>query len=65
MKRRLGLCLLLLLLVAATLTWGGASRAQLGGAGDVRALDDAITEIDLERAGRLASSSDETPQFLY
>ncbi|HEY6079739.1 MAG TPA: hypothetical protein VIW29_13080 [Polyangiaceae bacterium] len=63
MKRRLGLCLLLLLV--ATLTWGGASRAQLGGAVDVRALDDAITEIDLERAGRLASSSDETPQFLY
>ncbi len=62
MKRRLALQVLLLLALA--LTWGGASRAQIGG-GDLRALSDAVTEIDLERAARLARSSDETPAFLF
>lgn len=51
----LGLCLLL----------GLPARAALFGAADLRALSDAITEIDLERAQKLAASIDsETPQFL-
>jgi hypothetical protein len=51
----LGLCLLL----------GLPARAALFGAADLRALSDAITEIDLGRAQKLAASIDsETPQFL-
>jgi hypothetical protein len=51
----LGLCLLL----------GPPARAALFGASDLRALSDAITEIDLERAQKLAAGIDsETPQFL-
>jgi hypothetical protein len=57
-------CWCLLLLSALVLSWGGASRAQLR-VDDLRALADAITEIDLERAGKLARSSDETPVFLF
>ena len=41
------------------------ARAALFGAGDLRALSDAITEIDLGRAQKLAAAIDsETPQFL-
>jgi hypothetical protein len=60
--RRFTLLWLALLLVA----WGGSqAHAALFGAGDLRALSDAIIEIDLERAQQLASRIDaETPQFL-
>lgn len=41
------------------------ARAELFGGSELRALSDAITEIDLERAQRLAKVSDaETPLFL-
>ena len=45
--------------------FGAPARAALFGAGDLRALSDAITEIDLGRAEKLARGIDaETPQFL-
>src|SRR4051812_40095479 len=54
----LALCALLLLLVVP-------ARAALFGAGDLRALSDAITEIDLGRAQKLAARIDsQTPQVL-
>jgi hypothetical protein len=53
------------LLVALCVLLGVPARAALFSAGDLRALSDAITEIDLERAQKLAASIDsETPQFL-
>ena len=53
------------LLVALCLLLGLPARAALFSVGDLRALSDAITEIDLERAQKLAASIDsETPQFL-
>ena len=53
------------LLLALCLLLGLPARAALFGAADLRALSDAITEIDLERAQKLAASIDsETPQFL-
>ncbi len=56
---------LLLVLVALCLLLGAPARAALFGAGDLRALSDAITEIDLGRAQKLAAKIDsETPQFL-
>ncbi|HYP90174.1 MAG TPA: hypothetical protein VEQ59_18515, partial [Polyangiaceae bacterium] len=62
MRRRVGLTLLLL---AVGLCLGARARAALFGVGDLRALSDAITEIDLGRAEKLARSIDaETPQFL-
>jgi hypothetical protein len=54
-----------LLLACCVLLLGAKARAALFGVGDLRMLSDAITEIDLERAQRLARSIDnETPQFL-
>jgi len=62
MKR---LVLLLLTLLALGAGFGAPARAALFGAGDLRALSDAITEIDLGRAEKLALRIDaETPQFL-
>ena len=56
---------LVLLLLALTLLLGVPAQAALFGAGDLRALSDAITEIDLGRAQKLAAGVDsETPQFL-
>jgi hypothetical protein len=61
MKRLGALCAIL---VGAS--FAPRSSAQLFDAGRLNALSDAITEIDLERAKRLASSIDaETPQFLF
>jgi len=52
-------------MLALCLLLGAPARAALFGAGDLRALSDAITEIDLERAQKLAAGIDsETPQFL-
>lgn len=49
----------------ALLAFGVRARATIFGAVDLRALSDAIVEIDLERAQKLAARSDaETPQFL-
>jgi hypothetical protein len=60
MKRRVWL-----LLSCCLLLLGVRARAALFGVADLRALSDAITEIDLARAERLARSVDaETPQFL-
>jgi hypothetical protein len=54
-----------LLLPALCLLVGLRARAALFGAGDLAALSNAITEIDLGRAERLAKGIDaETPQFL-
>ena len=54
-----------LLLACCALLFGVRAHAALFGLGDLRALSDAITEIDLARAERLARSVDaETPQFL-
>ncbi|HYQ16391.1 MAG TPA: hypothetical protein VEQ58_11560, partial [Polyangiaceae bacterium] len=54
------------LLVLCVVGLGAArARAALFGVGDLRALSDAITEIDLPRAEQLARGVDaETPQFL-
>jgi len=61
MSRRLWSWLLLSLL----LLLGVRAQAALFGVGDLRALSDAITEIDLGRAEALARGIDaETPQFL-
>jgi hypothetical protein len=55
----------LLALACAVLGLSLRARAGLLGGTDLRALSDAIVEIDLERARKLASSIDaETPQFL-
>lgn len=62
MKRVL---LVLLALLTLGALFGAPARAALFGVGELRALSDAITEIDLERAQKLAASIDsETPQFL-
>ncbi len=59
--RRLGLLLALLL----TLGLGVRARASLLGGVDLSALSDAITELDLGRAERLAAAIDsQTPPFL-
>lgn len=59
--KRLGWLLLLL----CCLGIGARARAALFGVGDLRALSDAIIEIDLPRAERLARGIElETPQFL-
>jgi hypothetical protein len=61
--KRFVLLLLALLMYAVLL--GTPARAALFGAGDLRALSDAITEIDLARAQKLAAGIDsQTPQFL-
>ncbi len=55
----------LLALVGVLALFGVRARAALFGAGDLRALSDAITELDLGRAEKLARGIDaETPQFL-
>jgi hypothetical protein len=55
--------LLLLALLGSLLA--PSARAALFGAGDLRALSNAISEIDLARAQKLAAGIDsETPQFL-
>ena len=60
--RRLARLWLALSLLALS---GVQARAALFGAGDLRALSDAIIEIDLARAEKLAARIDaETPQFL-
>ena len=57
--------LLLLALLMYVVLLGTPARAALFGAGDLRALSDAITEIDLARAQKLAAGIDsQTPQFL-
>jgi hypothetical protein len=54
-----------LLLVLLVLCLGGGAKANPFGFTDLRALSNAIIEIDLPRATELARSSDaETPQFL-
>jgi hypothetical protein len=59
--RRAALWLLLLGVVC----FGWQAHAALFGAGDLRALSDAIVEIDLERAQKLAKGIDaDTPQVL-
>jgi hypothetical protein len=56
---------LAVLAVALLALFGAHARATLFGAGDLRALSDAITEIDLGRAEKLARGIDaQTPQFL-
>jgi hypothetical protein len=56
---------LFLLLLTLGVLFGSRARAALFGAGDLRALSDAITDIDLGRAQKLAAGIDsETPQFL-
>jgi hypothetical protein len=55
----------LVLLVCTSLLLGLHARASLFGVGDLRAMSDATTEIDLGRAEQLARTIDaETPQFL-
>jgi hypothetical protein len=62
MKRSI---LLLLALLTCGALFGARARAALFGANDLRALSDAITEIDLGRAQKLAAGIDsQTPQFL-
>jgi hypothetical protein len=62
--KRSALALLALLIALSSLA-GMPARAALFGMGDLRALSDAITEIDLGRAQKLAAGIDsETPQFL-
>jgi hypothetical protein len=57
--------LALLLCVVCALCLGVQARASLFGASDLRALSDAIIELDLGRAQKLANGTDaETPQFL-
>jgi hypothetical protein len=57
--------LLLLVTLAVGLSLHARARAALFGAVDLGALSDAITEIDLERAQKLASGVEaQTPQFL-
>lgn len=57
---------LLLLSVLLSLGSGLRARAALFGQTELSELSSAITEIDLERAQRLAQRSDaETPQFLF
>ena len=59
--RRLGLVLLVLLALLLDVR----ARASLLGGNDLSALSDAITDIDLERAQKLARAIDaQTPQFL-
>lgn len=54
-----------LLLACFVLLLGTRARAGLFGVGDLRAMSDAITEIDLGRAETLARGIDaQTPQFL-
>jgi hypothetical protein len=55
----------LLLLLVGCVCLGMHARASLFGAADLRALSDAIIELDLERAQRLAKNIDaDTPQVL-
>jgi hypothetical protein len=57
--------LVLLVVLAGALAFERRARAALFGAVDLGALSDAITEIDLERAQKLASGVEaQTPQFL-
>lgn len=57
--------LALLLLVACSALIGARARAALFGAADLKALSDAIVELDLARAEQLARGINlETPQFL-
>ena len=59
--RRVALTLLVLVALLLNLR----ARASLFGASDLAALSDAITEIDLSRAQKLAHAIDaQTPQFL-